>query len=58
NPTMKIDQKELLELEYQSMDHCSYVQLQYHDFEEGEPVDTAGTGAATSLIGATTSGAG
>ncbi|GKA87771.1 hypothetical protein Tco_0809535 [Tanacetum coccineum] len=26
--------------------------------EEGEPVDTTGTGAATSLIGATTSGAG
>ncbi|GKD87188.1 hypothetical protein Tco_1358342, partial [Tanacetum coccineum] len=26
-----IDQKELLELEYRSTDHYSYVQLQYHE---------------------------
>ncbi|GKG57786.1 hypothetical protein Tco_0587384, partial [Tanacetum coccineum] len=68
---MKINQKERLKLEYQSTDHYPYVQLQYHDcllqyhgaswstiVEEGESIDTVGTGAATSLIRATTSGAG
>ncbi|GJS50388.1 hypothetical protein Tco_0600509 [Tanacetum coccineum] len=50
---MKIDQKKLLELGYQS-DGASWSPI----IEEGEPVDTAGSGATTSTIRAMNSGAG
>ncbi|GKG48007.1 hypothetical protein Tco_0509892, partial [Tanacetum coccineum] len=57
---MKIDQKELLELGYQSMIKypISYVASWSTVVEEGELVDTARTRATTSLIRVMTSGAG